>query len=252
MQKRKSIRKKRRVQRIRQAYLLGLSLLALLCAFFPRPDTPQLTSIRFTETGIPLPEDTPHHSLQTDWNLLLVNRWHTVPQDFSVDLTKLRNGHAIDRRAYSDLQAMMDAMRAAGLSPLICSSYRTHEDQEKLYADQTAKFLSQGYSQADAEAEAAKLVALPGTSEHQIGLAVDIVDISYQLLETNQENTQVQIWLHKNSWQYGFILRYPRDKTELTGKSYEPWHYRYVGKDAARDIYQNGLCLEEYLSDVHR
>ena len=250
--KKKKHKQKRRIRRIHRISLLGIFLLVPLFAAFSRSDKPQLTTIRFTDFGVTLPEDTSHLTTQTAWNLLLVNRWHTIPQDFQVELTRLRNGHAIDSRVYPDLQAMMDAMRGIGLSPLICSSYRTQEDQEKLYTDQTAKILSQGSSQVGAEDEAAKLVALPGTSEHQIGLAVDIVDTSYQLLETNQENTQVQVWLHKNAWQYGFILRYPRGKTELTGKSYEPWHYRYVGRDIAWDIYQKGLCLEEYLNDIHR
>ena len=90
-------------------------------------------------------------------------------------------------------------------------------------------------------------VAVPGTSEHQLGLAVDIVDVNYQLLDTNQENTAVQKWLLENSWRYGFILRYPTDQTDVTGIVYEPWHYRYVGKEYAQDIYKKGLCLEQYL-----
>ena len=91
------------------------------------------------------------------------------------------------------------------------------------------------------------MVAYPGTSEHQLGLALDIVDVSYQQLDTEQENTPVQQWLMKNSWKYGFVLRYPADKSDITGIIYEPWHYRYVGKEAAAEIYENKLCLEEYL-----
>lgn len=99
----------------------------------------------------------------------------------------------------------------------------------------------------DAKAKAGRQVAVPGTSEHQLGLAVDIVDVSYQLLDTNQENTDVQKWLLENSWRYGFILRYPTDKTDITGIVYEPWHYRYVGKEYAKEIYEKGVCLEQYL-----
>ena len=91
------------------------------------------------------------------------------------------------------------------------------------------------------------VVALPGTSEHQTGLALDIVDAGYQELDEAQENTPVQQWLMRNSWRYGFILRYPTGKSNITGIIYEPWHYRYVGRDAARAIYESGLCLEEYL-----
>lgn len=182
-----------------------------------------------------------------DWNLLLVNPWNKVPSDFSVELTQLKNGHAIDKRAYPDLQDMMDAIRAEGLSPLICSSYRTNEKQQTLYNNQVSKYLARGYSQSEAETEAGKWVAVPGTSEHQTGLAVDIVDMNYQLLDEKQEDTAVQKWLMKNSYKYGFILRYPSDKSEITGINYEPWHYRYVGKEVAKDIYEQGICLEEYL-----
>ena len=95
--------------------------------------------------------------------------------------------------------------------------------------------------------EAEKWVAVPGTSEHQTGLALDIISLYYQVLDKNQENTAEQKWLMENSYKYGFILRYPSDKSEITGINYEPWHYRYVGKEAAKEIYEMGLCLEEYL-----
>lgn len=187
----------------------------------------------------------------SDWNLLLVNRWNKIPDNFSIELTQLKNGHAIDERAYPDLQDMMDAMRAEGLSPLICSSYRTYEKQQTLYNNQVSKYLAKGYSQSEAEAEAGKWVAVPGTSEHQTGLAVDIVDINYQMLDEKQEDTAVQKWLIKNAYKYGFILRYPSDKSEITGINYEPWHYRYVGKEVAKEIYEEGICLEEYLIGIN-
>lgn len=186
----------------------------------------------------------------SDWNLLLVNPWNKIPDDFSVELTQLKNGHAIDKRAYPDLQDMMDAMRAEGLSPLICSSYRTNEKQQTLYNNKVSQYLEKGYSQTEAEAEAGKWVAVPGTSEHQTGLAVDIVDINYQLLDEKQEETEVQKWLMKNSYRYGFILRYPSDKSDITGIYYEPWHYRYVGKETAKEIYEQGICFEEYLDTL--
>ena len=108
--------------------------------------------------------------------------------------------------------------------------------------------MGQGYSQERAEEAAGELVAVPGTSEHQLGLALDIVDVANQVLDERQENTEVQKWLMKNSWKYGFILRYPTDKSDITGISYGPWQYRYVGKEAAKEIYEAGICLEEYLN----
>lgn len=182
-----------------------------------------------------------------DWRLTLVNPWNPLPDGYEVTLTQLKNGSYVDERCYPDLQAMMDACRAEGLSPVICSAYRSQEKQEALYANQLDKQLALGLSEADARAEAGKVVAVPGTSEHQLGLAVDLVDLDNQNLNESQEKTAVQKWLLENSWKYGFILRYPNDKRELTGIIYEPWHYRYVGKDAAREIYETGVCLEEYL-----
>lgn len=200
-----------------------------------------------TPTPIPTPDEP---SSSANWNLLLVNGTHMLPENFQAPvLTQLRNGQAIDTRAYPALQAMMDDARAAGLQPLICSSFRTWEKQAQLFEQETQNWLAQGYIQEEAEARASTWVARPGASEHQLGLAVDIVDASYQILDENQEDTPVQRWLMEHCAEYGFILRYPTEKSALTGVGYEPWHYRYVGVEAAQAIMQSGLCLEEYLSN---
>lgn len=185
---------------------------------------------------------------EENWQLLLVNPWNSLPEDYTVTLTQLKNGQSVDERCYPDLQTMMDDCRAAGLEPVICSSYRTQAKQEQLFDNKVNQYVAMGYSAADARVEAGKVVAVPGTSEHQLGLAVDIVDLSNQNLDESQEETAVQKWLLENSWKYGFILRYPNDKGDRTGITYEPWHYRYVGKDAAKEIYKQGICLEEYLA----
>lgn len=182
-----------------------------------------------------------------DWMLLLVNSSNPVPDDWSIQTVELRNGFQVDERCYPDLQEMMDACREDGLAPLICSAYRTQEYQEKLYRSQIEKQMALGYSRERAETEAARYVAVPGTSEHQLGLAVDIVDTGYQLLDDAQADTDVQKWLMEHSWEHGFILRYPEGKSEITGIAYEPWHYRYVGRESAEQIYRAGVCLEEYL-----
>ena len=184
------------------------------------------------------------------WNLILVNREHPLPEDFQIPaLTRLRNNHAIDKRAYPALQRMMDDCRAAGLEPLICSSYRTWAKQEELFENKVQSCLSQAGSREEAENQAALWVSRPGTSEHQAGLAVDIVDQSYQLLDEGQEETAEQQWLMEHCAKYGFILRYPTEKSALTGVGYEPWHYRYVGEEAAQEIMGQGICLEEYLGN---
>ena len=203
------------------------------------------------ESGSPRPSlglDRPAPVITNDWAMTLVN-WETpLPDYFTIPaLTELRNDQAIDSRAYPALQTMMDDARAAGLQPLICSSLRTWGDQEQLFEQEVQNWLTQGYVREDAEAQAAMWVARPGTSEHQTGLAVDIVDMSYQILDQGQENTAVQKWLMAHCAEYGFVLRYPAGKSGLTGVNYEPWHYRYVGIDAAKEIMAGGLCLEEYL-----
>jgi D-alanyl-D-alanine carboxypeptidase len=186
----------------------------------------------------------------TDWNLLLVNPWNSIPEGYEVTLAQLEDGHSVDARCAPDLQEMMDDLRAAGLSPLICSSYRTQEKQEQLFLNKVNALMSQGYAEADARAEAGKEIAAPGMSEHQTGLAVDIVEVDNQRLDSTQEHTAVQQWLTQNSWKYGFILRYPAGKSSITGIMYESWHYRYVGKQAAEYMYENGVCLEEYLEQL--
>lgn len=186
-----------------------------------------------------------------DWKLILVNAEYKLPDNYSVELTKLKDGQSIDKRAYKDLQDMIDSMHSIGLSPRICSSYRTQKKQEYLFNNQVKECIANGSSRKNAKIDAAKWVAVPGTSEHQTGLALDIVATSYQILDKKQETTAEQKWLIKNSYKYGFILRYPSDKSDITGIGYEPWHYRYVGKDAAKEIFEKGVCLEEYLEELN-
>lgn len=194
-----------------------------------------------SEAPLAAPEETP-------WSLILINRDHPLPADYEIpELTPLINGHAVDSRVYPDLQRMMDDCRAADLQPLICSSYRTWEDQGALFENDVQAYMEEGFSRAEAEEKTALWVARPGTSEHEAGLAVDIVDESYQHLDEGQEQTPVQQWLLAHSQDYGFILRYPTEKSDMTGVGYEPWHYRYVGREAARDIMDSGICLEEYM-----
>lgn len=188
-------------------------------------------------------------SKKSDWKLLLVNYQNKINSDAKIDVVQLKNGQAIDKRCYEELQQMMDDCRDEGLDPIICSSYRSYRKQKILYEQKINDLLNEGYSQTKAKNEAATVVAIPGTSEHEIGLAVDIVDDNYQMLENEQENTPVQKWLMKNCWKYGFILRYPENKKKITGVIYEPWHYRYVGKTAAKEIMSKGICLEEYLDE---
>ena len=181
-----------------------------------------------------------------DKYLLLVNPWNYLPADFERNTKKIE-GHYIDVGAYDDIVQMLADMRKEGLKPYICSSTRTIEYQENLFNKRLNQNKAKGLSEQEALDETAKWTAIPGTSEHHTGYALDIVATYNTTLDESQENTKEQQWMMKNSWKYGFILRYPKDKTHITGIYYEPWHYRYVGKTAAKEIYESGLTLEEYL-----
>ena len=182
--------------------------------------------------------------------LTLVNADHPMPSDWKQELVELNNGQSIDSRAYPDLQEMMADARAEGLDPYICSSWRSPETQKKLFKEEVEKYVKQGYSKSEAEIQAARWVAVPGTSEHELGLALDIVSAENQRLEEEQEDTPTQQWLMTHCCEYGFILRYPKDKEDITGIGYEPWHYRYVGRENAEAIRDSGMCLEEYVSQA--
>ena len=162
----------------------------------------------------------------SDELLLLVNPWNEVPENYVALLSTVEDGYLIDRRCADALMAMVNACREAGNLPVICSAYRTHEYQEELYQNKIKRLVAAGTAPWDAPQVAARSVAIPGTSEHQLGLAVDIIDENYVNLDQYQQYTNVQKWLMANCSDYGFILRYPNGSSDITGIIFEPWHYR--------------------------
>ena len=183
----------------------------------------------------------------SDWELLLVNKKHEVPEGYILELEEVESGHQVDKRIAKSLEQMLSDARKEGLSPIICSSYRTNAKQQKLYNNKVREYKRWGCSSEEAEELASYWVAIPGTGEHETGLAVDIVSRDYQILDEKQEQTDVQKWLIDNSYKYGFALRYPTDKKDITMINYEPWHYRYVGIDNATYMKEHDMCLEEYI-----
>ncbi len=183
------------------------------------------------------------------WQYILVNKNNPVDENFAPPETYLlQEKYKSDLRIKEATQAMFSAAEADGVSLIACSGYRPYEVQEKLFNRKKAKFSH--LSDEEAELEAAKSVAKPGTSEHQTGLALDIVTPSYTSLDEGYADTKAAKWLAANAYQYGFILRYPKDKTEITQIIFEPWHYRYVGKEAATIIFEEGLCYEEFYEGI--
>lgn len=177
-----------------------------------------------------------------NWNLILVNKWNKIPDNYNVELVEVPGGEKVDKRIYEPLMQMLNDAKESNWDkePIVVAGYRTNKKQTELYEERIKEYKKDGYSEKDAIAEAEKWVSVPGYSEHQIGLAVDINGATYDLY----------FWLQENSYKYGFIFRYPGNKTDITGISEEVWHYRYVGKEVAKEIYDKGICLEEYLENT--
>lgn len=197
-------------------------------------------------TLLPLDNIT-HHVASEDngWNLILVNRNSYIPDDYKVELTELSNGEKVDSRIYPELQEMFNDARAQGYGLFVREGYRTQEEQQQLLDEKIEAYENEGKSKSEAKKLAEQWVAIPGTSEHQLGIAVDI-----NADTTKSSSDDVYSWLAENAHKYGFIKRYPSDKTDITGVINEPWHYRYVGKEAALEIYSQGMCLEEYIDTL--
>ena len=181
-------------------------------------------------------------SLDMGWELILVNSDKRIPDGYVPDLLILSNGQQVDRRIYPHLQQMFDDMRKEGHRPLVRSGYRSQAEQEEILQDKYRAYLNEGHNRIVAKQLALQWVAQPGTSEHQIGIAVDI-NPDYSVTK----GWGFYGWLEVNSYKYGFVKRYPADKVDITGISNEDWHYRYVGKEAAKIMYEENLCLEEYI-----
>lgn len=177
-----------------------------------------------------------HHFTSSGKYFVLVNPWNPVPEDYEWNLVDYE-GFWVEADCLDALKAMIAACNAAGHSCKVNSAYRSYDRQVFLFERKVTKLMGQGYSRAAAEKETALSIAVPGTSEHQLGLAVDM-----------KSGNGTYDWLAKHSWEYGFTLRYPYGKTEVTGIYYEPWHFRYVGNELAKELYDLGLCVEEYIN----
>lgn len=188
-------------------------------------------------------------SKDQDWKLFLVNESHPISKDYEVDLVSVSGGQQVDRRIKEPLEKMFEAMKKDGMDPIVCSGYRTIKKQVELFEECMQKKLKKGMNYEDAFFETKQRQATPGSSEHHTGLAVDIVGRSHQSLDKKQQNTKEAKWLLEHCAEYGFILRYPEDKIDITGVEYESWHFRYVGEEAARYIMDNEITLEEYLME---
>lgn len=183
-----------------------------------------------------------------DFYLLLANIDNQLPQDFTVETQEIQNGFVLDERIAQPTLQMIEDAKADGVDLMLCSAYRSMEKQTALFNEMLNDYLAQGKTQEEAYALTSNAIAVPGTSEHQTGLAADIVTPTHQNLDPQFADTPAGQWLNENAWKYGFILRYPQDKEDITKIMYESWHFRYVGPFHALLMKQSGLCLEEYLA----
>ena len=191
-------------------------------------------------------EEQPEEKAQkeiTDWRLTLANYENILPEDFEVEVVEIADDRHFDARAIEDLKKMMNAMGKAGISNVwIQSAYRSVERQKELYDNSVQKYLKQGKTQEEAERLTEEYINKPGASDHNLGLAVDFNNVDNKF-----EDLKAFKWLKENAENYGFILRYPKDKEDITKISYESWHWRYVGEEHAKKMNELNMCLEEYI-----
>ncbi|MDR0596315.1 MAG: M15 family metallopeptidase [Clostridiales Family XIII bacterium] len=247
---RRSSESRRARMRMRQRILTGAALAALAVAIAliaskaaaPQPGaeggagSPQPSGVP-SETDIPKKGETETIADIGDGRTVLVNAWHPLPKDYApAAITDLMEIVAISDvsvcaadEVVSPLTKMINGAEEAGHTGLfVTSGYRTYDEQRRIYKESADK----------------SYVQPAGCSEHQTGLAVDIMKLGVNMESFGDDPASE--WLYENSWRYGFIVRYPQDKSEITGISYEPWHFRYVGKEVAKLCHEKNICLEEY------
>lgn len=182
----------------------------------------------------------------SDWRLTLINKQHPIPEGYDFKLGTFTSGMRCDERVIEDLLLMMQAAKADGLNLVVRSPYRTSDRQEDNFNDRIKSYMRQGLSYMEAYKATSRVITVPGCSEHEVGLALDITSDSYSELKQGFADTEGGKWLAEHSCEYGFVLRYPDGKEYITSIEYEPWHFRYVGREAAAVMKEENLCLEEF------
>lgn len=183
---------------------------------------------------------------QLDWKLTLVNQTNKLSENYEMKLASIDQYRKFDSRAIKYLQDMIEDMREDGVRNIwVQSSYRSVEEQRTVYNNKVQYYKEQGKNQGEAERLTEEIINKPGYSEHNLGLAVD-----FNYVNGEFEETKAFKWLKENAENYGFILRYPKEKENITKVTYEPWHWRYVGEENAKKINELGMCLEEYVESI--
>lgn len=181
-----------------------------------------------------------------DWRLVLINKQHPIPDDYDFKLGTFTSGMRCDERVIEDLLLMMQAAKKDGFNLVVRSPYRTSDHQEDNFNVRIRSYMRKGLSYMEAYKVTSQVITVPGCSEHEVGLALDITSETYLDLKQGFADTKEGQWLADHSHEYGFILRYPKGKEYITSIEYEPWHFRYVGREAASVMKKENLCLEEF------
>lgn len=249
--------------RLTTLLILSSSLLLSACSGTDRPseerpveEQDQVENQQDEEAEEPSEEEKmlqslPESAHSEDWNLVLVNPWESLPADFEPALVQVDNEQLIAERIESAWNNWKEAALEAGHRLFLASGYRTVERQENNFNNQLEAYLNEGLSEEEARERTMEYLTEPGHSEHHTGLALDIVDDEWIIagngLDVEYETQDSQQWLVDTMTDFGFILRYPEGKEEVTGIQYEPWHFRYVGEDNAQFMFEHDLVLEEYI-----
>lgn len=184
--------------------------------------------------------------------LILVNAYHRIEKSYEPEMVNYRDTqYLLNAEAAASLSRMLyDMEKELGEAPMVISTYRSYERQEEVFNNDIEGFVKGGMTEEEAYERTSKYIALPGASEHQTGLAVDLSNDGS--LEEDFIETEAGLWLKENCHKYGFVVRYPEDKAQYTGINYEPWHIRYVGHPVSDIMYENGWCLEEFVAYMKR
>jgi len=247
---------KRKLNKKKVVAVIGIFLLLIIFIVkVTKKDETVETSSEDNNTPVSVANETSENQIQpeepevkikkeiTDWNLRLANYENILPEDFEVEVADIDDTRQFDARAIKYLKQMMNDMGKDGITNIwVQSAYRSVERQKELYNNSIQKYLKQGKTQEEAVQLTDEYINKPGASDHNLGLAVDFNNV-----DNNFEDLDGFKWLKENAENYGFILRYPKHKEDITKISYESWHWRYVGEEHAKKMNELDMCLEEYI-----
>lgn len=248
MRKRKKKSRNKRIKKVIPIAILIFIIIIIInvCKSKSNKEN-QENAIEVSENSEPIENqpmtEEPKIPKKLEWNLTLVNSENRIPEDYQLELEKIDQYREFDSRAIEYLNDMLNAIKKDGITNIwVQSAYRSVEEQETVYNKKVKEYISKGKTQEEAQNLTEKVINKPGYSEHNLGLAVD-----FNYVETKFEETKAFQWLTENAEEYGFVLRYPEEKKEITKVDYEPWHWRYVGKEDAKKMNELEMCLEEYI-----